>query len=83
MDNDMSKILTLVTAAALLVGFAAEASAGKGRKHHSQTQGSMTTGQSRPGYTGGNAALQGNNGNSGQGSNSLGNIKGGNIGGGK
>lgn len=82
-DHDMSKILTLVTAVALLVAFAAEASAGKGRKHHSQTQGSMTTGQSRSGYTGGNAALQGNNGNSGQGSNSLGNIKSGNIGGGK
>lgn len=81
----MSKVLTLFTALALLVGFAADASADKGRKHHSQsqTQGSITTGQSLSGYTGGNAALQGNNGNSGQGSNSLGNIKGGNIGGGK
>lgn len=81
----MSKILTLVTAVALFTGFVAEASAGNGRKHHSQTQtqGSVTTGQSRSGYTGGNAALQGNNGNSGQGSNSLGHIKGGNIGGGK
>ncbi len=81
----MSKILTLVTAVALFAGLVAEASAGSGRKHHSQTQtqGSMTTGQFRSGYTGGNAALQGNNGNSGQGSNSLGHIKGGNIGDGK
>ncbi|WP_398471738.1 hypothetical protein [Tardiphaga sp.] len=81
----MSKILTLVTAVALFACFVAEASAGNGRKQHSHTQthGSMTTGQSRSGYTGGNAALQGNNGNSGQGSNSLGHIKGGNIGGGK
>jgi hypothetical protein len=31
----------------------------------------------------GNAAMSGNNGNSGSGSNSLGHIKGGNIGGGK
>lgn len=81
----MSRILTLVAAATLIVGFTADASAGKGRKHQSQTQtqSTMTTGQSRTGYTGGNAALQGNNGNSGQGSNSLGHIKGGNIGAGK
>ncbi|MGM4905979.1 hypothetical protein AB8B21_07135 [Tardiphaga sp. 866_E4_N2_1] len=32
---------------------------------------------------GSNAALKGNNGNSGQGDNSLGNIKGGNVGAGK
>lgn len=81
----MIKVLTLVTAAALFAGFVAEASASNGRKHHSQTQtkGSMTTGQPRSGYTGGNAALQGDNGNSGQGSNSLGHVKGGNVGGGK
>jgi hypothetical protein len=42
----------------------------------------MTTGSGRT-YTGGNAALKGNNGNSGQGDNSLGNIKGGNVGAGK
>lgn len=79
----MGKAITLGIAAVLAIGFAADASAGKARKHHSQTQDRVTTGQARSGYTGGNAALQGNSGNSGQGSNSLGNIKGGNIGGGK
>jgi hypothetical protein len=42
----------------------------------------MTTGSAR-GYRGSNAELMDNNGNSGQGSNSLGNISGGNMGGGK
>lgn len=81
----MRKTLALLTAAAIVAGFATDAMAGKARKHNSQaSQDRMTTGQARPGsYTGGNAALQGNNGNSGQGSNSLGHIKGGNIGAGK
>jgi len=42
-----------------------------------------TTGSSRMAPTGGNAALSGNNANSGSGDNSLGHIKGGNVGGGK
>jgi hypothetical protein len=42
-----------------------------------------TTGQGGMRATGGNAALSGNNGNSGSGDNSLGHIKGGNLGGGK
>jgi len=42
-----------------------------------------TTGSSRRAPTGGNAALSGNNANSGSGDNSLGHIKGGNVGGGK
>jgi hypothetical protein len=42
----------------------------------------MTTGSARS-YRGNNAELMGNNGNSGQGDNSLGHIQGGNIGGGK
>jgi hypothetical protein len=86
--KSMKKILTIGAAALLLVGatMLSPASAAKSRRHHT-TQGvtpsqGMTTASGRT-LTGGNAALKGNNGNSGQGDNSLGNIKGGNVGAGK
>ncbi|MET0407530.1 MAG: hypothetical protein ABW006_04095 [Hyphomicrobium sp.] len=84
----MMKFVTCATAAILLAGTLSGATAGTSHKRNVNrgmtSQDGMTTGQARSGtYTGGNAALQGNNGNSGQGSNSLGHIKGGNIGAGK
>lgn len=82
----MNKALTIIVATSFLAGFAADASARKSdkRPYQSMTRDGMTTGQARAkSYTGGNSALKGNNGNSGQGSNSLGNIQGGNIGAGK
>jgi hypothetical protein len=83
----MQKILTICVAALLCAGVTISvASAEKSRRHNSTQSASSgqgtTPGAARP-YTGGNAALKGNNGNSAQGDNSLGNIKGGNIGGGK
>ncbi|KAA0069895.1 hypothetical protein [Tardiphaga sp. P9-11] len=83
----MQKIIAISATALLLVGATmSPASAEKSRRNHTQqgvTSGQgMTTGTGRT-YTGGNAALKGNSGNSGQGDNSLGNIKGGNIGAGK
>jgi hypothetical protein len=83
----MKRFMTIGATALLLVGATmSTASAEKSRRHHSTQsvnmgQG-MTSGAGRT-YTGGNAALKGNSGNSGQGDNSLGNIKGGNIGAGK
>jgi hypothetical protein len=83
----MKKILTIGATVLLLAGATmSTASAEKSRRHHSvqgvnSSQG-MTSGAGRS-YSGGNAALKGNNGNSGQGDNSLGNIKGGNVGAGK
>jgi hypothetical protein len=58
------------------------------RHHHRHYANSMSMGQGKAtgtarGFSGNNAELMGNNGNSGQGSNSLGHIQGGNIGGGK
>lgn len=82
----MNKIVTILTSIMLVACFIGDASARSAQKHQSQAtmQDRPTTGQARAGsYIGGNAALQGNNGNSGQGSNSLGHIKGGNVGGGK
>jgi hypothetical protein len=82
----MQKIITISATALLLVGATmSPASAEKSRRYHTQqgTSGQgMTTGTGRT-YTGRNAALKGNSGNSGQGDNSLSNIKGGNIGAGK
>jgi hypothetical protein len=83
----MQKIMTIGATALLLAGATmSTASAEKSRARHpnqsvNMGQG-MTTGSGRT-YTGGNAALKGNNGNSGQGDNSLGNIRGGNVGAGK
>lgn len=69
----MKKVFAIAAAALLVVGFTIDAASAKHRRHHG-----------KPSYTGGNAALSGNNGNSGSGSNALGgNIKGGNIGAGK
>lgn len=83
----MKKIMTIGATALLLAGATmSTASAEKSRvRNPSQsvnTEQGMTTGSART-YTGGNAAIKGNNGNSGQGDNSLGNIKGGNVGAGK
>jgi hypothetical protein len=81
--------LFAVTAAALIVaGMTTAPAFAKHRKHHSRHYMSSqmpsgqvgTTGMARRGN---NAELMGNNGNSAQGSNSVGHIQGGNIGGGK
>jgi hypothetical protein len=83
----MKKLLVIGAAALLLTGTTlSTASAEKSRRHQSN-QGVNPSQRVKAGdgrtYTGGNAALKGNNGNSAQGDNSLGNIKGGNIGAGK
>jgi hypothetical protein len=80
--NAMTKMVSTVVAALLMAGLSAGAASAKQKRHgmhgSAKMQSGMTTGQSR---TGGNAALSGNNGNSGSGDNSLGNVKGGNAGG--
>lgn len=77
----MKKSLTIAAAALLIVGLSFEAASAKQRRHHGHSRSGMTTGMSP---TGGNAALSGNNGNSGSGSNALGgHIQGGNVGAGK
>ncbi len=78
----MKKLLAITTTALIVVGFTAgTASAKKYHRHHKPGYGMSARGAT--GFTGGNAAMSGNNGNSASGSNSLGHIKGGNIGGGK
>lgn len=82
----MKKILATSMAALLIAGLSAGTASAKHRRHHAKPGYSgMTTGSAPTGgYRGGNAALSGNNGNSGSGSNALGgNIQGGNIGAGK
>lgn len=82
----MDKLFAISTVTAIVVaGLTASPAAAKHRKHHSNHQMSrqISPGQGGTVGMGGNAALSGNNGNSAQGSNSLGHIKGGDIGGGK
>jgi hypothetical protein len=80
----MKKVLTIAITALTIASFTATGASAKKYRHHRSGH-AMTTGMSNgsPGMTGGNAALTGNNGNSGSGSNSLGHIKGGNVGGGQ
>ena len=78
----MKKILSATAAALLIAGLSAVPASAEKRLRHMQTRSQSTTG-SAPWARGNNAELVGNNGNSGQGSNSLGHIQGGNIGGGK
>jgi hypothetical protein len=87
-DFVMKKLFAVTTAALLVASMTAAPASAKHRKHHSRHHMSNqmpsgqvgTTGMARRGN---NAELMGNNGNSAQGSNSLGHIQGGNIGGGK
>ncbi len=78
----MKKILSLTTVTLLVAGISIGTASAK--SHHrpgAKIRSHVTTG-SAPVPRGNNAELMGNNGNSGQGSNSLGHIKGGNVGGG-
>jgi hypothetical protein len=82
----MKKILATAAAALMIASFTVTAASAKkvhrGYKAHHGYYG--TYGQMRgPAIFRGNAAMSGNHGNSAYGSNSLGHIKGGNIGGGK
>jgi hypothetical protein len=81
--SKMNKMFFSVVAVLLMAGLSAGPASAKSKRHgmhHSMKMPSgMTTGRSS--MTGGNAALSGNNGNSGSGSNSVGNVKGGNAGG--
>jgi hypothetical protein len=83
----MQKVLT-VCAAALIFACASMSTASAEHSRRNQSAQSATssqgttTGTART-FAGGNAALKGNNGNSAQGDNALGNIKGGDIGAGK
>jgi hypothetical protein len=93
----MKKIMTFGAVALLVAGATiTDASAKKMRHHHRHSGQGMSQGMSQGmnmgpgtttgagrGYGGNNAELMGNNGNSAQGSNSLGHIQGGNLGGGK
>jgi hypothetical protein len=78
----MKKLLAITTTALMIAGFSVSAASAKKYHKHSKPNHSSSARPSA-GFTGGNAAMSGNNGNSASGSNSLGNIKGGNIGGGK
>jgi hypothetical protein len=73
----MKKFLAIAAASLAVAAFTMDAASARHhhRGYHRMSYG-MTTGY-------GNAAMSGNNGNSGSGSNSVGHIKGGNIGGGK
>ena len=91
MTTTFTKTLGLAAAALMMTGAVATSASAKSRHHvrHGMvaTERGFVAGPGRyansyNSYNGGNAALQGNNGNSGQGDNSLGHIKGGNIGGG-
>ena len=83
MASSMEKILSVTASAMLIAGLAISPASAKKRQRDMHTQSQKTTGAASPMVRGNNAALLGNNGNSGQGDNSLGHIKGGNIGGGK
>ncbi|MET0705465.1 MAG: hypothetical protein ABWY82_01285 [Tardiphaga sp.] len=76
----MKKILGIATTILVIVGFTATSASAKKYRHHKPGYGKSTH---APAVFRGNAAMSGNHGNSASGSNSLGNIKGGNIGGGK
>jgi hypothetical protein len=82
----MQKLFVVASAAVIIASISVAPASAKQRKQHirhhmSSGQSSGTVG-SAP-MRGNNAELMGNSGNSGQGSNSLGNIQGGNVGGGK
>lgn len=87
--SHMKNVLTIGAAVLLIAGATVTEASAKKMRHHSRqssqgaTMGQGTTTGSARGLGGNNAELMGNNGNSGQGSNSLGHIQGGNIGGGK
>jgi hypothetical protein len=83
--SEMKKLMVISTVALMVAGFTADSAFAKHHYHHrGHRMGSgMTTGSSMGSGSGGNAALSGNNGNSASGSNSLGHVKGGDIGGGK
>ncbi|MDB5550212.1 MAG: hypothetical protein JWL86_196 [Rhizobium sp.] len=78
----MKKLLSITVVALLIAGLTAVPASAKKRHRHIQSNIHSTT-EARSSIGGSNAELMGNNGNSGQGGNSLGNILGGNIGGGK
>jgi hypothetical protein len=81
----MKKILAMAMAGLMIASFSVTGASAKKHRTHKSAHG-MTTGMgSGPstGMTGGNAALSGNNGNSGSGPNSVGHVQGGNIGAGK
>jgi hypothetical protein len=93
----MKKFLTVTVAALVIAGLSSGVASAKHKRHHARPvqqtypdQGGWNGGwvplYGNAALTGdiyGNAALMGNNGNSANGDNSLGHIKGGNIGGGK
>jgi hypothetical protein len=85
----MKKLIAVTTATLIVAGMTTAPAFAKHRKHHSRHyMSSEMPSSARSGGTvgmtrGNNAELMGNNGNSAQGSNSLGHIQGGNIGGGK
>ncbi len=77
----MKRCLSVMVAALLITGLSAAPASAKHRRHHMRhASDGMTTGLAP---IPGSAALSGNNGNSGSGSNSVGHIQGGNIGAGK
>ena len=78
----MKKIFSVAASALLIAGLSSAPASAKKRHRHVPAHGQMTSG-SAPMARGNNAELMGNNGNSAQGDNSLGHIRGGNIGGGK
>ncbi len=84
----MKKLLSVTATALLIAGLSGGAASAKHRRHHIYPRQQVYPSQS--GWTGGpapfrgnNAELMGNNGNSASGDNSLGHIRGGNIGAGK
>jgi hypothetical protein len=87
-DFVMKKLFAVTTAVLIFAGTTAAPAFAKHRKQHSRHHMSSQMPSARGGTVGlaprgNNAELMGNNGNSGQGDNSLGNIKGGNLGAGK
>lgn len=86
----MKKILSLAAAALLMAGLSSGAASAKHQRHHHHhhhyshpIQSGVTTERGPMFGWGNNAELMGNNGNSASGDNSLGHIKGGNIGAGE
>jgi hypothetical protein len=78
----MKKLIAVTATALLVAGISTSSASAKHRRHHVRaSQSEMITGTSP--MRGNNAELRGNNGNSASGSNSLGHIQGGDIGGGK
>jgi hypothetical protein len=78
----MKKLFSLTAAGLLVAGLTVSAADAKHRRHHHMHHASMHR-KMTTGMGGNNAELMGNNGNSASGSNSLGHIKGGNVGAGE